>query len=351
MSTAVLLYTMRCNIACAHCSVLSSPDRRGAMALDQALALVDGLAAAPGVRYIDISGGEPMLHPDEVIAVIRRIKGHGKEVRLTTNGFWAATQRRAEAMLRRLKEAGLDAVGLSLDKWHLDFLPAGLARNFVDACRTVGFPPLVSCVVRGDPTDPRSGAPDDLKTLLDYYGLSRERATDLQAWGAQMDRLSGPDKSQFLAETVRTRLLVNWQYLAGEGRAAALLRDETVWTPLEQTPEEPCPIAGKMPTIDRHGNLFPCCAPWVNHKSRAYARVDGASVGPALATMRDRPALEIIRRFGPKRLMVALMARGHRFPACNSGICNQCGQMLTAVDLDEMDRAAHDVMAAERQSS
>lgn len=347
MTTAVLLYTMRCNIACAHCSVRSGPDRHGAMTRDQALALVDGIAATPGVRYIDISGGEPMLHPDDVIAVIRRIKEHGKEVRLTTNGFWAATPRRAEALLNRLKEAGLDAVGLSLDKWHLDFLPAGLARNFVDACRAVGFPPLVSCVVRGDPTDRRDGAPDDLKTLLDYYGLARERATNLQAWGAHLEQLGEAERAAFLAETIRSRLLVNWQYLAGEGRAAEMLRDETVWTPFEQTPDEPCPVAGKMPTIDRHGKLFPCCAPWVNHPDRAFATVDGNTVGRELEAMHARPALAVIRRLGPRRLMAALMARGYRFSACNSGICNLCSQMLDATDLNEMDRAAQDVLAAE----
>ncbi len=349
MTTSVLLYTMRCNIACAHCSVNSGPKRQGAMNLDEALALVDGLAAQPHIRFIDISGGEPMLHPKEIEAVIRRVKSHGKGVRLTSNGFWASTPKRAEAVLRRLKEAGLDSIGLSLDKWHLEFLPANLARCFVDACRIVGFPPLVSCVVRGSANDAATGAPQELKSLLDYYGLAAERATDLNDWGAYMDSLSESERSAFLEETIQKRLLVNWQFLTGEGRAAARLMSEVDTALLSQTPQTPCPVAGRMPTIDQAGRLFPCCAPWVNYADRAFAKVSGATVGAEVAAMETRPSLQVIRRWGPKRLMLELMARGHSFPERNSGICNLCGQMLEQVDLSTLDAAAEAILAREAE--
>lgn len=164
MTTAVLLQTMRCNLACAHCSVDSGPSRRGHMDLALALSLVESLAKVADIQYIDLSGGEPLLHPDDVCEIVRHVKACGKQSRLTTNGYWASSPSRAEAMLRRLKSAGLDAVGLSLDKWHLDFLPAHNARFFVNACRVVGFPPLVSCVVRGRIRTPRyGGAPLDLQ--------------------------------------------------------------------------------------------------------------------------------------------------------------------------------------------
>jgi hypothetical protein len=351
MNTSVLLYTMRCNIACAHCSVNSGPGRRGHMELERACAYVDELSGMPEIQFIDISGGEPMLHPVEILALIQHIKLCGKSVRLTTNGFWAATPQRAEEMLHRLKDAGLDAVGLSLDKWHLEFLPAGIARNFVDAARTVGFPPLVSCVVQGTSANARPGAPEDLRLLLDYYGLGQERATDLTEWGRHMDRLDPSARADFFAQTVRDRLLVNWQYLSGEGRAAEKLRDEVVWLPLAETPRERCGIAGRMPTLDHEGRLFPCCAPWVNKPDRAYARVAPADLPDAIRQMEQRPALAVIRRWGPKRLMLALMARGHRFPTHNSGICNLCSQMLESADLAELDLAAEDVLASEASAA
>jgi hypothetical protein len=246
MTTAVPLYTMRCKIACAHCSVNFGPGRRGAMAPDVARAGVDALATMPDVRYIDLSGGEPLLHPDEIMDLIGRIKAQVKSARLTTNGFWAASPQRGAKMLRRLKAAGLDAVGLSLDKWHLDFPPAGVARHFSDAARATGFAPLVSCVVGGSFADPRPGASEELTALLDYCVLSRKRATDLLAWERHMDGLDPAAKEAFLADIIRGRLLVNWQYLTGEGRAAEMPRHETDWRTPDATPDEHCGIAGRV---------------------------------------------------------------------------------------------------------
>jgi hypothetical protein len=103
-----------------------------------------------------------------------------------------------------------------------------------------------------------------------------------------------------------------------------------------------------MPTIDHAGWVFPCCALRVNHPGRAYANVTSDTLSRDIRAMQARPALKVPRRWGSKRLMGALMARGHVFRACNSGIRNQCGQMLGRVDLAEMDRAAEDVLSAER---
>ncbi len=162
-----------------------------------------------------------------------------------------------------------------------------------------------------------------------------------------MESLCPADRASFLEETIRSRLLVNWQYLAGEGRAADRLASEVTWLPLAKTPEQPCAIAGRMPTLDHEGRLFPCCAPWVNKPDRAYGQVSPSTLTSAIRDMEARPALSVIRRFGPKRLMLALINRGHVFPERNSGICNLCNQMLDAVDLDELDLAALDVLALE----
>lgn len=346
MTTAVLLQTMHCNIACAHCSVHSGPSRSGRMDLDVALSFVESLAKIENIQYIDLSGGEPLLYADEVCEIVRHIKSCGKQSRLTTNGYWASSMKQAEFMLRRLKEAGLDAVGLSLDKWHLEFLPARTARFFVDACRLVGFPPLVSCVVRGRNDTPRDGhAPGDLRTLLDYYGLGQERATDLQAWGEHMEKLPAGERAKLMDETIRERLLVNWQFLTGEGRAATALSHEIETELTDLSDEEPCPIAGLMPTIDQDGRLFPCCAPWVNRHDRAYARTSSETLQGDIAAMQDRPALQVIRRYGPKRLLSVLRRRGVEFPEVNSGICNLCGQMLDRLTLDELDAAAMEILS------
>jgi MoaA/NifB/PqqE/SkfB family radical SAM enzyme len=70
-NAAVLLYTMRCNINCAHCSVDSHPQRDEKMDLQTAIGLVAGLADQPGIDFIDISGGEPMLFRRELLTLAK----------------------------------------------------------------------------------------------------------------------------------------------------------------------------------------------------------------------------------------------------------------------------------------
>ena len=72
------------------------------MDLALALSLVESLAKVADIQYIDLSGGEPLLHPDDVCEIVRHVKACGKQSRLTTNGYWASSPSRAEAMLRSL---------------------------------------------------------------------------------------------------------------------------------------------------------------------------------------------------------------------------------------------------------
>lgn len=73
--TLQLNLTRRCNLACHHCHVESSPKRVEAMdarTVARALAL---LAGAPGVETLDLTGGAPELHPQfrEIVREGRRL--------------------------------------------------------------------------------------------------------------------------------------------------------------------------------------------------------------------------------------------------------------------------------------
>jgi MoaA/NifB/PqqE/SkfB family radical SAM enzyme len=70
--------------------------------------VIDGLAEL-GVSALSLTGGEPLLHPD-VIDIVSRARARGLIVHLNTNGMLVD-----EAMARRLVDAGLDSVNLSLD--------------------------------------------------------------------------------------------------------------------------------------------------------------------------------------------------------------------------------------------
>lgn len=54
---------LRCNLACRHCHVESSPKREEQMAWEAMRAVLD-VAARAGARTLDITGGAPEMHPD-----------------------------------------------------------------------------------------------------------------------------------------------------------------------------------------------------------------------------------------------------------------------------------------------
>jgi len=344
MTAAVLLYTMRCNIECGHCSVDSHPRRREKMTLEQAIELVEGLARSGEIEFVDVSGGEPMLFRKELVQVARAAFRCGTSLRIVSNGFWATTRERASAVLTELVAAGVSSVGLSIDVWHRRYLPPDRVRHYVEACRLVGLQPFVSGVlaptssIRYD--DP---FPAELVDLLVEYGVPREECLDVYTWATRRNALAPEDRPAFEQACAERIVLVAWQALTGEGRAVNL---EVPTTPFDQSAAEPCGAAGQLPTIDEEGRLFPCCAPWITRKNHALARVTGETIGAELRNLRRDPLVQIVHDRGPQVLIEYLRQRGHRFPREHSGICNQCGMLLDTVPLAELRGAAAELLAA-----
>lgn len=106
--TLVAELTYRCALKCAYCSnpvePLRHPDRLGAA--DWIRVLHE--AADLGVVQVHLSGGEPLLRPD-LEHIVRGARSAGLYVNLITSGVPVNLER-----LRALREAGLDAIQLSI---------------------------------------------------------------------------------------------------------------------------------------------------------------------------------------------------------------------------------------------
>ena len=105
---AVWEITLSCNLKCRHCGSRAGAPRDDELTTDEAVALVDSLAAA-GVREITLIGGEAYLRPDwlDIVAAMRR---HDIYCDIQTGGR-ALTL----AKLVAARDAGLDGLGVSLD--------------------------------------------------------------------------------------------------------------------------------------------------------------------------------------------------------------------------------------------
>lgn len=102
--------TNQCNLSCSHCYINAGPDvqRREELSLDEAKDFLDDLAGMR-IPLLMFSGGEPLVRRDfwELAAYAR---SKGLKTALSSNGT-LITRKVAE----RIKEAGIEYVGVSLD--------------------------------------------------------------------------------------------------------------------------------------------------------------------------------------------------------------------------------------------
>lgn len=104
----VWISTNACNARCQHCSSASAERTPDELTTAEILRVVDEFATA-GVLDLGVSGDEPLLRRD-LFDVIARVRAHGMTIGVGSNG---TSITRANA--RRLKDAGVDRLQISLD--------------------------------------------------------------------------------------------------------------------------------------------------------------------------------------------------------------------------------------------
>jgi len=257
---AVML-TRRCNIACGHCSVESSPAVHDPPPTEQELLNVLQQAAAAGVTAIQFTGGEPMLREQLVLRLMRETRRLGMQPLLTTNGFWGHTPALALARFKALLDAGLSRLTVSFDRHHAACQGPGPAVNIVRAGERLGIPVNINVTRLRD----EAGLGDIVAPFADLPA-ARLRFYDVQPVGA----------------AARTVDADAWR---GETSGFCSACD--------------------APAVTDDGRLIACNGP-------AYFTPAGhplqlgslreESLATLLAAHRDDPLLDTIRTLGPERL-------------------------------------------------
>lgn len=113
-----LLVGSRCNLACLHCYVGSSPtnDTIEALTSDEVRAAVDE-AAQYGVEHVYFTGGEPFLVAD-IIASLEYALRDGREVTVLTNATAPLERRFGELLALHREAAGRLTMRVSLDHYE-----------------------------------------------------------------------------------------------------------------------------------------------------------------------------------------------------------------------------------------
>jgi organic radical activating enzyme len=135
-----LRFTYHCNFRCAHCYNSSAPERKAErLALADLLNIIEQMPAL-GIFELNLTGGEPLLYPEEVAAMISKARALGiKRISIMTNAWWAQTPDQVQAMLDRLSTAGFmtqpgDYIKASAGVHHQPYLAferiLSLAKSF-----------------------------------------------------------------------------------------------------------------------------------------------------------------------------------------------------------------------------
>lgn len=81
-----------------------------------------------------------MLYPERAVAIFRKAHLLGiPQISTITNGFWGRNKENAEKLATELKEAGLNKVNMSVDSFHLRYMPLEWPKNAAMALLKAGI--------------------------------------------------------------------------------------------------------------------------------------------------------------------------------------------------------------------
>ena len=133
--------TDACTGRCKHCSEgdhLSFGERIEPILAADAVRRV---AAVYDIQTAMTFGGEPLLYPDAVDAIMTAAKEMGIPRRqVITNGYFSKDPDKIRAMAERLATCGVNDLLLSVDAFHQERIPLDVVRRFAEEVRSFEIP-------------------------------------------------------------------------------------------------------------------------------------------------------------------------------------------------------------------
>jgi len=141
--------TRACTGRCKHCSlgvsealgIGESEQSNEHIQYDKLAGLITKLKSKLPIESVMCFGGEPLLHAEEVSAILREAKEAGVHKReLITNGFFSRDPARIIAVAERLNEFDT-GIGLSVDAFHQETIPLEPLQIFAKHARNLVLHP------------------------------------------------------------------------------------------------------------------------------------------------------------------------------------------------------------------
>ena len=141
LSKIEFVVTDACTGRCKHCSEGEHKESGERIDPDVAARVVKRVAERYGIKTVMTFGGEPLLFPDAVEAIMRAATDCGISVRqVITNGYFSKDGERICEVAKRLSACGVNDLLLSVDAFHQETIPLETVRRFAKAARACGIP-------------------------------------------------------------------------------------------------------------------------------------------------------------------------------------------------------------------
>lgn len=287
------LLTLACPLKCEHCIVNAGPDMgRTTMPLEVAEWYASQMPELYqyGIRMLSLTGGEPLLARRQLKVMSDAGDAAGMICGVVTAAHWAHSHKRATAVVKSFP--GIHLWDLSLDAYHLEFLPFQRVRTAYEAVKECGRAAALRFTFR-DPLTPQD----------------RQAMEFLDSFADPADIFS--------------------QRLRSSGRAANVPVIELLD---QRTFMKPCVTKGMVVRYD--GTTAPCCVTLVEERRHPFQFGD-----PRKRRLRDMhadyiidPLLQMIRVLGFGEIVGWLKRAGlelvlpERMP---EDVCDLCPYIVT----------------------
>jgi len=133
--------TNACTGRCKHCSEGDHTARGASIDPQIAADAVRKIAAKYDIQTVMTFGGEPLLYPDAVLAIMTAAKALNIPKRqIITNGYFSKDPARIREMTEGLAESGVNDLLLSVDAFHQETIPLDVVKQFATEAKKCGIP-------------------------------------------------------------------------------------------------------------------------------------------------------------------------------------------------------------------
>ena len=124
------LVSYKCTNECKHCALQASPNQEEiTVQPEDVRKYLEDITKNYKIGEVNFFGGEPLLNLNLLISLIEEAKKFDiPKVGLPTNGYWGKDDETAMKYSQKLKEAGVNLIGFSVDAFHQEFIPFDVVK-------------------------------------------------------------------------------------------------------------------------------------------------------------------------------------------------------------------------------